>query len=116
MTDHIRRPHDLGGLDLGPIDRAGHAFEPWEKQIDSIARLVGDKKRRIMTIDEMRRAVEDLGPGIYDTHNYYQRWVMALGNLLLEKGVFTVDALSRKMAEVEARWASERAKPKDAAR
>jgi hypothetical protein len=73
MTDHIRRPHDLGGLDLGPIDQAGHAFEPWEKQIVSIARLVGNKKRRIMTVDEMRRAVEDLGPGIYDTHNYYQR-------------------------------------------
>jgi hypothetical protein len=41
---------------------------------------------------------------------------MALGNLLIEKGVFSVEALSRKMAEVEARWASERAKPKDAAR
>jgi hypothetical protein len=60
-----------------------------------------------MTVDELRRGIEELGPGAYDELSYYQRWIASIGNNLLEKGVVTVDELGRKLAEVEARWRAE---------
>ena len=84
--------------------RAEHDYAPWEKRVDAILRLLTDRERRIMTVDELRRGIEELGPGAYDELSYYQRWMASIGENLLEKGVITVDELGRRMAEVEARW------------
>lgn len=105
----MRRHHDMGGepagpVDPGPADQGGHDHAPWEKRVDALLRLLADGKRRIMTVDELRRGIEQLGPGAYDEMSYYQRWMASIGENLLEKGVITVDELGRKMAEVEARW------------
>jgi hypothetical protein len=103
----MRRHHDMGGQPAGRIDRTDHEHAPWEKRVDALLRLVTDRKRRIMTVDELRRGIEELGPGAYDQMSYYQRWMASVGENLLEKGVITVDELGRKMAEVEARWRAE---------
>jgi len=94
----------MGGEPAGPVDRSEHDHAPWEKRVDALLRLLTDRKRRIMTVDELRRGIEDLGPGAYDEMSYYQRWIASITENLLEKGVITVDELGRKMAEVEARW------------
>lgn len=101
-----RRVHDMGGLDAGPVCQEGHAHEPWEKRVDAIRMLCG--KRKLLTTDEMRRNIEDLGPGVYDKLGYYERWCASVTNVLLQKGVITVDELGRKMAEVEKRWTEAR--------
>jgi nitrile hydratase subunit beta len=101
-----RRVHDMGGLDGGPVCQDEHAHEPWEKRVDAIRMLCG--KRGLLRTDEMRRNIEDLGPGVYDELGYYERWCASVTNVLLQKGVITVDELGRKMAEVEARWAEAR--------
>ena len=103
----MRRHHDMGGEAAGPVDRADHDHAPWEKRVDALLRLLADRERRIMTVDELRRGIEGLGPGAYDQMSYYQRWMASIGENLLEKGVITVDELGRKMAEVEARWRAE---------
>ena len=59
-------------------------------------------------VDQMRRNIEDLGPGVYDKMSYYERWCAAITNVLLQKNVITVDELGRKMAEVERRWTEAR--------
>jgi hypothetical protein len=100
----MHRHHDMGGLSAGPVERAEHDYAPWEKRVDAILRLLTDKKRRIMTVDELRRGIEALGPGAYDELSYYERWMASIGENLIEKGVITVDELGRRMAEVEARW------------
>ncbi len=100
----MRRPHDLGGLDLGPITKSEGDPAPWERRTDAIVRLLGDPDRQLLTVDQLRRGIEDLGPGAYEDYGYFERWVSSLTNILLEKGIFTVDELGRKMAEVEARW------------
>jgi len=100
----LQRHHDMGGLPAGPIDRGEHDYAPWEKRVDAILRLLADPKRKVITVDELRRHIEELGPGAYDEMSYYQRWMASIGNNLLEKGVIGVDELGRKMAEVEARW------------
>ena len=101
-----RRVHDMGGLDAGPVDRYEHAHEPWEKRMDAIRGLCA--KHHLLRTDEMRRCIEDLGPGVYDKLSYYERWCAAVTNVLLQKGVVTVDELGRKMAEVEKRWTEAR--------
>ena len=106
----MRRHHDMGGLEAGPVDRAEHDYAPWEKRVDAILRLLSDPKRRILRVDELRRGIEDLGAGAYDELNYYERWIASISNLLIEKGVITIDELGRKLTDVEARHEAERAK------
>ncbi|MBL94512.1 MAG: hypothetical protein CMF70_04325 [Magnetovibrio sp.] len=113
MKPHLRRPHDLGGLDDGPIDRNEHLHEPWEKQVDAILRLLNDKTRNILSIDELRRGIEELGPGIYEKLSYYERWIASITNLLIEKNILEIDEIGRKMAEIERRWNEDRYPPKE---
>ena len=99
----MRAHHDLGGRAAGPIDRSEHELEPWEKRVDAMQRLLADPKRSIISVDELRRAIEGLGAEQYDRLNYYERWITAMANLLIEKGVLTVDELGRKLDDVRAR-------------
>ncbi len=103
MTDR-RRHHDMGGVpETEPISQAGHSLEPWEKRVDAIKALLSDDRRKLLTTDEMRRGIEDLGADAYERYSYYERWIASVTNNMLEKKVFTVDELGRKMAEIEAR-------------
>jgi hypothetical protein len=98
----MRGCHDLGGLPEGPVERSEHDYAPWEKRVDAILQLLADKDRRLIRVDELRRGIESLGAAAYDRLSYYERWIAAIANILIEKGVFTVDELGRKMAEVRA--------------
>ena len=93
-----RRHHDMGGLAAGPVDRTEHAHAPWEKKVDALLRLLLAK--RIMTLDELRRGIEEIGPDAYDRLGYFERWITSIGNVLLEKGVVTVAELGVAMDEV----------------
>jgi len=101
----MRRHHDMGGEPAGPVVPEEHDYAAWEKRVDAILRLL--TARGVMTVDELRRGIEELGPGAYDELSYYQRWIASIGNLLLEKGVVTVDELGTRLAAVEARWRAE---------
>ena len=98
----MRRHHDMGGLEAGPVEQSEHDYAPWEKRVDAIMRLLSGKKLAVMTVDELRRGVEDLGPGAYDEQSYYERWISSITNILIEKGVISVDELGRRMEDVRA--------------
>ena len=104
----MRRPHDVGGLEAGPIDPAEHTSEPWENRVRVMLLLLVFQSPPIMTVDEVRRGIEDLGAHDYNRLSYYERWTASTANILIHKGVISVDELSRKMAEVETRWRKER--------
>ena len=112
-TRPMRRHHDMGGLPAGPVEQSEHDHAPWEKRVDAIRRLLADPRRRVMTVDELRRGIEDLGPGVYDRLDYYQRWIASMTNILIERGVIGVDELGRRMAEIESRWRAAGRKPRD---
>lgn len=99
----MQATHDLGGRAAGPIDRTERELEPWEKRVDAIQRLLSAPERRLISVDELRRAIEGLGAEEYDRLAYYERWIAAMTNLLLEKGVITIDELGRKLDAVRAR-------------
>ena len=91
----------MGGLAAGPVERSEHEYADWERRVDAMA-VVLQRKRRL-TVDERRRAIETLTPEAYDRLAYYERWVVALGQTLIQRGVLTSAELARKMLEVEKR-------------
>ncbi|MGH8700976.1 MAG: hypothetical protein ACREVR_07335 [Burkholderiales bacterium] len=94
-------PHDLGGAAAGPIDTTDHGMKFWEKQANALRNALGLKN--IVRVDELRRAVEDLGDQ-YHKLAYFERTTLALRTLLIEKGLITEAELKARMAEVRARF------------
>ena len=107
MSELGRRHHDMGGLDAGPMKPSEHEYAYWEKKIDAIRRLLADEKRNMFTVDEMRRGIEELGAKAYDEMSYYERWAASTTNVLIEKGVISIDELGRRMSDIEARLKAE---------
>ena len=105
----MRRHHDMGGEPAGPVERHEHDHAPWEKRVDAILRLLLAKK--IITLDELRRGVEELGPSAYDELSYFERWIAAITNILLEKGVLRVQELGEAIASAQRRHAEAAAEP-----
>ena len=97
----MRSHHDMGGLPAGKVDRAEHDYSDWERRVDAMAVLLGRKRR--LTVDERRRAIETLTPQAYDALSYYERWVVALGQTMIQRGIITSAELALKMLEVEKR-------------
>ena len=97
----MRSHHDMGGLPAGKVDRAEHDYADWERRVDAMAVLLN--RRRRLTVDERRRAIETLTPQAYDALSYYERWVVALGQTLIQRGVITSAELAKKMLEVDRR-------------
>jgi hypothetical protein len=83
------------------VDRAEHDYSDWERRVDAMAVLLGRKRR--LTVDERRRAIETLTPQAYDALSYYERWVVALGQTLIQRGLITSAELALKMLQVEKR-------------
>jgi len=98
------RVHDRGGRpEAGPIDRSEHELSWWEKRTDALMRLLWSPERRLIRVDEMRRAIESMAPDQYEKCGYYERWLFALETLLVERGVLTREEIERKVKELEAR-------------
>ena len=95
--------HDVGGRDAPPIVKDEHAHDLWERRVDAMMMLLTHPSRRLLVLDELRRNIEALGPGAYETMGYYERWCAAIANAMIDRGVVTSDELGRRMAEVEAR-------------
>lgn len=93
----------MGGQPAGPIERAEHDFALWEKRVDALMMLLSSKDRRLLTVDELRRNIESLGADAYDKMSYYERWIYAMTQTLIERGVITVDELGRKIQAVQER-------------
>ena len=103
-----RSHHDMGGQPAGKVRRTEHAYDDWELRVDAMMMLligvVGGGKR--MTVDELRKNIEALGPEAYDRMSYYERWVTSITQTMIQRGVITTDELARKLAEVENRGQS----------
>ncbi|WP_166528113.1 SH3-like domain-containing protein [Geodermatophilus sp. DSM 44513] len=99
VTAH--RHHDMGGRPAGPVVAGEHDLEPWERTVEAVMWLLSLPERRVFTIDQVRRAIEDMGPDVYDSLTYYERWAHALTQVLLETGTVTVTELGRELEALE---------------
>lgn len=102
MTDTPeRRWHDMGGLPAGTVNRDEHDFALWEKRVDALMLIAS--ARGHFTVDGLRRALEDMGEEAFETMSYYERWIAAVNQNLIQSGVYTIEELGTKMAEVAKR-------------
>lgn len=96
-----RRWHDMGGRDAGPVPRNEHDFALWEKRVDALMMLCSSKG--FFTVDGLRRALEDMGEDAFETMTYYERWMAAVNQNLVEQGVYTLEELGTRMDEIAQR-------------
>ena len=94
----------MGGRDAGAVSPDEHDFALWEKRVDAL--MVICSANGHFTVDGLRRALEDMGEGAFETMTYYERWVAAVNQNLLETGVYSIEELGARMAEVQARGAT----------
>jgi hypothetical protein len=104
----MRSHHDMGGLPAGPVGRDAHEYAAWEKRVDALMMLLSHKDRQLVKVDELRRNIEGLGADAYDRMGYYERWMHAIVQTLIQRGVIGIDELGRKMAEQEERGGPDR--------
>ncbi len=96
----MAKVHDMGGRpNDDPIDQGEHVLMDWERRIDSLRGVLGEKG--LVGVDELRRAIEGLTPDRYESLSYYERWTEAVEALLIEKGVLTAAELDATMARQE---------------
>jgi hypothetical protein len=96
----MRRVHDMGGLDAGPVVLNEHEWEDYAKRSQAMSTLLRVPQRGMVSLDEMRRNNEDLGDG-YLRLNYDERVVHSIVQVLLQRGVISIDELGAKLAEFE---------------
>jgi hypothetical protein len=94
------RPHDRGGWpNEDPIDRTEHEMEEWERRVDSLNSVLGEKG--LKNTDQLRRAIESLPLEKYEALSYYEKWTAAMEILLVEQNVMTTEEIDQKMQELE---------------
>lgn len=104
-----RGHHDMGGLPAGRVEPGEHDYAEWERRVDALMILLsgvnGNPPR--LTVDELRKNIEAIGPEAYDKMGYYERWVTSITQTMIQRGIVTTDELGRKMEEVRARQEGE---------
>jgi nitrile hydratase subunit beta len=106
MNHPSRSHHDMGGVQpfvSEPIDRTEHELSQFDKQVDAIVNLLNHPTRRLMRTDELRNAIESLPADIYDDLAYYEKWIQAVANVMVEKDVIGEEELVLKLADIKQR-------------
>ncbi len=102
---NLKGHHDMGGEPAGKVERVEHDYEDWERRVDALMMFCSGVrgKRRLLTVDELRKNIESLPPRDYDSLAYYEKWITSLTQSLIQRGVITTAELARKMNEVKKR-------------
>jgi nitrile hydratase subunit beta len=83
--------HDLGGMqDMGPVqvEKNEPVFhEPWQARAFACTRAMGGWRK--WNLDAMRFQREQIAPVDYFRMSYYERWIVALVELMLKNGMVT---------------------------
>jgi nitrile hydratase subunit beta len=88
--------HDMGGMQcFGPVEP--EANEPvfhgeWEARVLALNRAMGHA--RAWNVDMSRAAIEVLAPDVYLTRSYYEKWLLRLEALLLERALVDADEMA----------------------
>jgi len=97
---NYRGIHDMGGLPAGRVQATEHDYALWEKRVDALLVLLSGKG--YVTVDELRRNIETLGAEAYDKMSYYERWIYAITQTLIQRGTVTIEELGAEIAQAQA--------------
>ena len=99
-----RAVNDYGGQPAGAVDRDEHLPTPYEKRVDAIKNVLMRLPGRLMTSDVSRRTQEELPRAEYEALAYYDRWLVALRQDIVELGLLSDAEIDRRLAEIKARY------------
>jgi hypothetical protein len=94
----------MGGREAGPLCRDEHDYALWEKRVDALLVLSG--KKGLFSVDGLRRALEDMGEEAFETMTYYERWIAAVNQNLIEAGAYSLEELGARMEDIAQRGAN----------
>jgi len=87
--------HDVGGIEsllAARLDTRERPYDYWERTTHALlVTLIG---KRHLTVDQLRRAVEQLHPEHYAAFGYYEKWAAAMAQLAVESGLIDGNALA----------------------
>jgi nitrile hydratase len=88
--------HDMGGMDgfgkVEPEPNEPTFHEAWEGRVMAMNRALG--AAGAWNIDMARFSREELPPAAYLASSYYERWQLAMEQLLVERGLVEADELA----------------------
>jgi hypothetical protein len=95
----VKSHHDMGGEAGTRVEPVEHDYAEWERRIDAMAVTLWGQKgtKKFFTVDEHRRAIESLPPEAYDTMQYYEKWIYALAQCCVRRGVVTSEEIASRM-------------------
>ena len=90
--------HGLGPINPEPNEPVFHA--PWERTVFGLfmTTFAGGH----FNVDEFRHAIEKMDPAHYLQSPYYEHWLHAIENLLVQRGAVTQSEISARMAQLKA--------------
>lgn len=94
--------HDIGGEQAGRVERFEEPWLYWQKLSEALRNVLGDARRNLVSVDEVRRVFETFGTEKYNL-GFYERRAEAMASLLVEKGVLSWPAIEARMAEIAGR-------------
>lgn len=102
-TDTIERPrahHDMGGVPrflCEEIDTRPHELTPFDREVDALRQVLSAKG--LMSVDELRRGVEEIPEEEYLRLSYYQKWIRSITATLIRRGVLDEGELAERLAQ-----------------
>ena len=91
----------MGGQAAGAVLPEDHDYALWEKRVDALMVLCSSKG--YFTVDGLRRAIEDMGEEAFETMSYYERWVAAVNQNMIETGAYSLTELGERMELIKIR-------------
>ena len=95
----------MGGMRGAPfdaplkIDRPDRPLAHWEREMDSLAVMLGSQRPPLVSVDEMRRGIESIDAHDYGVLSYYEKWAIACSRILIEDGQLSADKLLAQMGD-----------------
>ena len=95
MTE--RKVNDIGGLPAGPVCQNEHPNTLHEKRVDALLRILSGPKLEAFTVDAMRRAIESNTEEDYRNLGYYDKWIRAVRDLIIEQQLLSRDEIDTRV-------------------
>lgn len=98
--DRPRAHHDLGGVPrflCEEIDIEPHALTDFDREVDALRQLLALKG--LMTVDELRRGIEEIPEEEYLRLSYYQKWIRSITATLIRRGVLDEAEIAARLTE-----------------
>ena len=95
----MRRVHDMGGLAAGRVQPTDHELDLYARRAQAVMTLLRDPARGMARLDEMRRNTEDLEDRYLDI-SYDDRVVHSTAQILIQRGILSIEELGLKMREL----------------